>query len=184
MDYNSLKYLPKLLLITGNGKNVGKTTLCTRIIDRQKEKYDFIAVKISTHFHDYLPDDKLLYKSDELIIIEELKHNTGKDSSKMLDAGAKRVFFIMVKDENLKFAFNELIKIVGKKYPMIVESTSLRGIVKPSLFVVIKNIRTKNVKKYLKPFLNYIDVNIVYDGEKFNFDDSRIKFNGKEWQLD
>lgn len=183
MKFNATKY-PNILLITGNGKNVGKTTLSCKIIQRQKHKFDFVAVKISTHFHDYKNDDKVVFRNDDIIIIEEIKHNTGKDSSKMLDAGAKRVFFMMVKDENLPIAFDKLMEILNfTSNPMIIESTSLRAVVEPSIFVVIQNIRTKNVKEYLKPFLSLVDVNIDFDGEKFNFDDEKIFYNGEKWLL-
>jgi len=60
---------PNILLITGNGKNVGKTTLSCRIIENQNNEYDFIAVKISTHFHEYYYDDKIIFKNDDVIII-------------------------------------------------------------------------------------------------------------------
>lgn len=175
---------PNILLITGNGKNVGKTTLSCRIIESQKNEHDLIAVKISTHFHEYFDDDKVLFKNDDFIIIEEMKNRTGKDSSKMLDAGAKRVFFVMVKDESLSFAFDKLMEILDNTdNPMIIESTSLRKYVEPSLFVVIQNIKTKNIKPYLKPFLNLVDLNIVFNGQKFDFSHENIIYNGVKWKL-
>ncbi len=86
--------LPKLILITGNGRNVGKTSFATEIIRHLSESIDIIGIKVSPHIHDLNEDLEIICKTQNFIVAEE-KGRSKKDSSLLLQAGAKRVFFIM-----------------------------------------------------------------------------------------
>lgn len=184
MDLNELQYYPNILLVTGNGKNVGKTTLSCRIIANNKHKADLVCVKISTHFHDFDKDDKVIEQNEDFILIEELKRGTGKDSSQMLDAGAKRVFFLMVKDDYLPRAWALLQEQLDDvNVPMIIESAALRKILKPGLFTMILRFDRKKIISPLKLVESYVNHFIEFTGEDFDFDAKRIVFEKQGWGI-
>jgi len=183
MDLNKLPYYPNILLVTGNGKNVGKTTLSCAVIEHFKEE-KIIGVKISPHFHDFDPNvEDVLYQTDDIIIIEEHRINTGKDSSKLKTAGAYRVFFVMVLDHNLQEAFDKLMEFVGGNFPMIIESAALRNIIKPSLFLLLAHIDRPNPKRGIEQLLKYVDHRITLSDNGHDFLPSEINFQEGKWFL-
>ena len=86
--------LPQLLLIAGNGRDSGKTTLACLIIQKFSTDHQIIALKISPHKHRIAAGGKVICDTENLYIAEETNPGTGKDSSRMLQAGAGRSFFI------------------------------------------------------------------------------------------
>jgi hypothetical protein len=184
MNLDQLPYYPNVLLVTGNGKNVGKTTLSCRIIENNKQRADLVCVKISTHFHEFYEDDKVLEQNERFILIEELKRGTGKDSSQMLDAGAKRVFFLMVKDDHLPEAFARLqAELEDTNVAMIIESAALRKVLKPCLFTMILRFDRKKIITPLKPLESYVNHFIEFTGEDFDFDAKRILLEKEGWKI-
>jgi hypothetical protein len=183
MDLNKLPYYPNILLVTGNGKNVGKTTLsCALISHFEKEK--IIGVKISPHFHEFDPEiEDVLYQTDDIIIIEEHRKNTGKDSSKLKTAGAHRVFFVMVLDHNLQEAFDKLMEFASSDFPMIIESAALRNIVKPAVFLLLTHIDRPKPKNSIIPLLDYVDHKITLSTEGHDFHASNLIYKKDIWRL-
>jgi len=184
MNLNNLPFYPNILLVTGNGKNVGKTTLSCAVIEHFKEE-KIIGVKISPHFHDFNPEiEDVLYQTKDIIIIEEHRRNTGKDSSKLKSAGAYRVFFIMVLDHNLQEAFDKLIEIASLDYPMIIESAALRNIIKPSVFLLLNHIDRPKPKPSIEHLLDYVDhkITLSQNGHDFMPNDLSFDSNNK-WHL-
>ncbi len=160
--------MPNLLLIAGNGRNVGKTFLACKIIEHLAQTETVIAVKISPHFHEY-NNDVVLINTGNFIILNETNNNT-KDSSLMLQAGAKKVFFVMVKQEHLHAAFdylkNEILNDI-----VVCESAGLIEIVKPQYFLFVKREGDPIVKNHS---LQYAPVLIENNGLTFNFDIKKI----------
>ncbi|MCK5856639.1 MAG: hypothetical protein KAG64_04065 [Bacteroidales bacterium] len=181
MNLNNLPYYPNILLVTGNGKNVGKTSLSCTVIEHFKEE-KIIGVKISPHFHEF--DSKVedvLYQTDNIIIIEEHRNNTGKDSSKLKAAGAFRVFFVMVLDHNLQEAFDRLIGFSGTDFPMIIESAALRNIIVPSQFLLLTHIDRPEPKKSIEHLMEYVDHNITLSSAGHNFTPNNIFYIKGKW---
>jgi len=183
MNLNKLPYYPNILLVTGNGKNVGKTTLSCAVIEHFKEE-KIIGVKISPHFHDFDPEvEDVLFQTDNIIIIEEHRKNTGKDSSKLKTAGAFRVFFIMVLDHNLQEAFDKMIEFTGTDYPMIIESAALRNIIKPSVFLLLTHIDRQQPKRSMEHLMDYVDHKITLFHDYHDFVPTDISYVSGKWIL-
>lgn len=160
--------MPNLLLIAGNGRNVGKTFLTCKIIEHLSQTENVIGVKISPHFHEYNNDDVLI-KTSNFVILNET-HNNTKDSSLMLQAGAKKVFFIMVKQAHLQNAFDYIKNEITDEI-VVCESAGLIEIVEPRHFLFVKRDGEPIVKKQ---FLHYSPIVINNDGKTFNFDIERL----------
>jgi hypothetical protein len=171
---NKLKEIPNLLLISGNGRNVGKTTLACQVISFFSGSTEVTGLKISPHFHPVNEADIIL-KNDKFTIAEE-KQISSKDSSLMLQAGAKKVYFVMVKPENLKDSILQLIEMLPE-HLIICESGGLVEHVTPGLFLMVRREKEKIIKQHL---LKYSPVIVNNDGKKFDFNIHQLMFNGQK----
>ncbi len=172
-----MKYLPNILLIAGTGKKVGKTTLGCNILSSHTDK-GIIAVKISPHFHSMPTDRVYIIKNNRYHISEENK-KTGKDSSKFLQAGAKKVYYIQGKDDSLATAFEEVLGLNDSTSLYLVESGGLAGYIKPGLFIAVTNSNHS-----AKPDKNLSLADILVD-ENIAFGPfaKRVCVNGGKWAL-
>ena len=73
----------------------GNTTLACRLITEFSKLFPVTAIKISPHFHESTPQLPEIASYEGFVIYEEILHDTGKDSSRFLDAGAKRVCLVL-----------------------------------------------------------------------------------------
>ena len=88
----------RIILLSGNGQNVGKTTFACQLIKHLKNLNQKVyALKITPHFHTETPSH-CIFKDDRFILSLEKDINTGKDSSRFLEAGADESFVLQVKD--------------------------------------------------------------------------------------
>lgn len=161
------------IIVAGTGQNVGKTTLICNIISHKKEK-SIYAIKISPHFHKLTKSDKILVKTNNYLIVDETKINTGKDSAKMLKAGAKKVFYVQCSDEYLPDVFNEIDKLIPKKTNIIIESGGARNIFIPNLFIMLKSPDNSQIKIKSAKLLSLADDIITFENNTFNFNYSII----------
>lgn len=137
--------LPNLLLIAGTGNKSGKTTLACRIIG-QFRKEGVFGIKITPHFHETTPGLVLLSESNGFSIYEETDAETGKDTSRMLKAGAERVFFAKVTDNDLLSAFKAILQQIPENVPIVCESPALRYFTEPGLFIIMDSPDSHNKK--------------------------------------
>lgn len=169
--------LPNLLLVAGNGRNVGKTWFSCGVIKHLAKSTKVSAIKISAHFHPFNEID-LIAKNERFVITEEKQINT-KDSSLMLQAGAQKVYFIMAAQENLNEAFSQL-KPLLPNHAIVCESGGLHQLLTPGLFFFINHQGKEIVKEH---HLNYSPIVVTNDGENIDFDINRISFHGGKIEL-
>jgi len=128
--------IPNLLLIAGTGTNSGKTSLACRIIE-SFPGLPITAIKITPHFHETTPGLILKSEKDGYTIYEETNRDSSKDTSRMIRAGAAKVYIAKVKDNKLAEAFYEIMKEVPEGSPVICESPALRNFVEPGVFIIM-----------------------------------------------
>jgi hypothetical protein len=130
---------PNLILIAGTGRKLGKTTLACNLISQISAKGSRVAaIKLTPHFHQSCPGCQMLFEADELLILKEQSKTTGKDSARMVEAGADPVFFVQANDRVLLQAIEFLLHSIPDDMPVICESAGLRRLVKPGYFILIK----------------------------------------------
>ncbi len=128
--------IKNLLLLAGTGIKSGKTSMACRLIgDFQELK--ITAIKITPHFHESTAGLLTISEKNGYTIYEETDRNSFKDTSRMLAAGAHKVFFAKVRDNNLSEAFNEIMKSVPAGSPVICESPALRIFFEPGVFIIM-----------------------------------------------
>lgn len=173
--------IPNLLLIAGTGNKSGKTTLACRVIE-QFRQCGITAVKITPHFHETTPGLLLVSENKGYSIYEELDSQSGKDTSRMLSAGAQKVYFAKVTDNNLLNAFTEIIRFVPDGTPIVCESPGLRYFLDPAIFIIMKEEgadNNKDINKLLKlphVLMKLNDLNKI-ERLPFSFSNGKWSFN-------
>ncbi len=125
-----------LLLIAGTGTKAGKTSMACRIIE-QFDKLDITAIKISPHFHETTPGLVAVLEKPGYAVYEETSIEGTKDTARMLNAGASKVYFAKVWDDQLFTVFTEIMKLVPSGSPVICESPALRNFIVPGVFIIM-----------------------------------------------
>jgi len=166
-----------LLLIAGTGNKSGKTTLACKVIEQHRE-HGIIGIKITPHFHETTPGLILLSEKPGSSIYEETNPELQKDSSRMLRAGASKVFFAKVTDEDLLAVFKEILKHIPTGIPIICESPALRYFIVPGLFIIM-NSETSN-KKNISELLGLPHVMLKLD-EIIKVKTLPIEFKDRKW---
>ena len=145
-----------LLLIGGSRQNVGKTTLVIDLLKKYSSSNNIIAIKTSCHFHGILDTDIVVVNNKKYTIVKETVTSTGKDSARMLEAGAKEVYFIQAKDKFIGEAYSFLSEIIGENGLIICETASLRKCLIPEIFIALVNNKNEDLDES-KEILNKAD---------------------------
>lgn len=177
--------LNKMIIIGGASRNVGKTELVCGLVRRFASIHDVVSLKISG----INPGSEPFHGNHEpppgkFHLMEETNRDGVKDSSKMLLAGASKSYYLRTKDEFLHEAMEYFFSLVDKDSVIISESITLRRIIKPGLFVLVKGKKEESVKKSLGEVLHLVDLTIVSDGEKFIPDPGIIRLGEYGWYCD
>ena len=152
-----LKGLPSILLISGDGRNTGKTSLATLIIQKFAAISEIIALKISSHFHDLTPGLIPVCSVDHFSLFMEENSDTNKDTSRMLRAGANKSYLLQANKEYLKKGFETFIKNIQANIPIICESTGLAELVQADVRFHLLNKKPQNIS-HLETELEFIPI--------------------------
>lgn len=184
----TLKHYPNLLLIGGNSRNSGKTSLACELIRKCSETEPVVGLKITRidpsglephgdHSMDSLKDPNIL---------EETNPEGPKDTSRMLQAGAKRVFYIRTTEEHMESDIQRFFETVGTGQPVVCESRALRNFILPGLFIMMVRDDAVQPKSDIDRYLSLADhiehtgndpANVVQLAE-------RIRFEAGSWQIE
>jgi len=178
-----LPQLDKLILIAGTGRNVGKTTLACELIKQTSKNEEVIGLKISPHIHSQNEGAKLLFSNDHYAVFQEQDKSSTKDSSRMLRAGAKNVFYIQSEDEFIGEAFQKLRKEFDVDIPIVCESGGLRNFIIPSLFLICNKKGNSVFKEKQLPIISKANRILQFNDPSFDFDVSNIKFENNQWEI-
>lgn len=170
-----------LLLVAGTGRNSGKTSFVTSICKSMPINKKPVCIKISNHFHQQVGAINLVANSN-YNIYEETQITSNKDTAKMLEAGALRVFFIEAADEYIYMAFKEILVLININTPIICESGGLRNYIKPAVFILLHTKGT-NAKPKSVPLMAIADRVIESEMGKLNFPSNIVTFTNNKWQI-
>ncbi len=173
-----------LVIIGGCGRNVGKTEFACRLIARISAAQKIYGLKISAIY----PDEGIFHgnhgKSGEgRALFEETRADTDKDTSRMLRAGAARVFYLRSEDSGILSAYSQWRRLVPVTAAVICESNSLAKYVRPAVFVMVRKLAGQ-IKPRAQKMLEQADLVVFSDGTS-GFDDlRRLRYTGDGFKLD
>ncbi|AEF86942.1 conserved hypothetical protein [Treponema primitia ZAS-2] len=165
---DTLPIAEQMILIGATGRNAGKTVLATELIRLFKDDFTVIALKTTTVTQVGEPCPRggkgcgACSISTPYVLEEEgissgrdipaecagncVASSAEKDTSRLLQAGAKRVFWLRSVKPSLAEGFSEFLKQIPPAALIIGESNSLREVVKPGCFIMVKAGEGEQVK--------------------------------------
>ena len=179
-----------VLIIGSTGRNIGKTEFACRIIEKHSSQNEIVAVKVvpvdKDEFNCHRGTDtcglcnslKTDYK-----IIEEKIGDTSKDTSRMLNAGAKKVYLLLVETNSLKKGINALLDTLPYNTFVVIESNSIRKVLEPGLFIVINKLDEDFVKPTCADVIDLADKIIGFSNMNWDFNPNNILIKNGDWVI-
>ncbi len=177
-----------ILIIGSTGRNTGKTVFACKLIENLSAHNEIIGVKI-------IPVDKNEVKCHreeagcgicgsligEYNIIEEDNIGTAKDTSRMLRAGAKKSYLLLIDRNSLEKGINAFLKTLPENVLVIIESNSIREVLEPGLFIVIKELTNSFVKPTCAKVIDRADKIVEFSDKNWNFNPNNIIIQNQSW---
>jgi hypothetical protein len=107
------------------------------------------------------PND--LMASKDYVLLEETQRTSDKDTALLLAAGSQRVHWLRSLYTSLDVALEEFLKTVPKRSIIICESNSLRNLVEPGCFLMLKNTRSDKIKPTAAEIIHFADAVVEND---------------------
>ncbi len=165
---------PGLLLIGASARNVGKTEFACAVVRRLAAERDVFAAKVTTvHAADgpevhggsgpggHAPREAGFHLS------EERGEAAGKDTTRLLQSGARRVFWLRTSEAALAEGAAALLAALPPGALWVCESNRLRLVVEPDLFVSLHAPGTA-VKPSASAVAPFVDREVHSDGRCFD----------------
>ncbi|MBN1901799.1 NTP transferase domain-containing protein, partial [Candidatus Sumerlaeota bacterium] len=182
--------VPHILIIGSAGRNSGKTLLTTAIIRRLGNKFPLVGLKVTTirERGGACPRGGkgcgvCSSLEGDFQLTEEKNPDLQKDTSRLLAAGASRVFWLRSLRESLESAMKHFLETAPEGCPIVCESNSARTVVDPSLFLMTKRNDEKENKASAKDVLHLADAIIAFEENAFVPSPDDISFINGNWAL-
>lgn len=160
--------MPHMVMIGSTGRNSGKTTLAIELIKKWKTDHKVIGLKVTTIHNEKGPCPRggegcgvCESLKENYEILEEKNPYSEKDTSLLLDAGSSQVFWLKAKRQFIDEGIRAFISQCDPKALIICESNSLRHVVKPGLFIMLKS-NDQSIKASAKKVMHYADLTLDY----------------------
>ena len=189
-----------IIIVGAATKNVGKTQFACELIKREAAEHTVVGVKISAV--DYTDGKcehcdgtkcgvcsslkgnfKIVEESGNDLTPSENNSLSGKDTQRMLRAGADKVYWLKVKNDSFAEGVEKLLSIIPDNACVVCESNRLRRIVKPGLFIVITRGDSNDMKPSCEQVIEYADKIVIFNDNSWNFKPDAITFNNNKWSL-
>ncbi|MBV7273088.1 hypothetical protein JMF89_00775 [Clostridiaceae bacterium UIB06] len=157
--------IPNMILIGSTSRNSGKTTLASLIINKYKLNRPVVALKVTTIQE---KNGKCIHGGEgcgvcsslkgDFEIVEELNAVNNKDTSLLLAAGAEKVYWLKTLKNRMYEAFEAFAAQIPENALIVCESNSLRKVVNPGVFVMVKNSKDSQIKKSASEVIEKADI--------------------------
>jgi hypothetical protein len=147
---NEVFFMERMILIGATGRNRGKTVLAEELIRLFKDHFPIIGLKVTTAVYAGAPchhgdlgcglcSSLSSYALDEDCASDPNSPGAGKDTARLLQAGAERVYWLRSVKASLVEGFSEFLNRIPSSALVIGESNSLREVVRPGCFIMVSN---------------------------------------------
>ncbi len=154
-----------MILIGSSSRNSGKTTLAKAIIEKYKGKRAVYGIKItsiseknSRCIHGDRACGLCSSFDDDYIITEELCKRGNKDTETLLRSGAEKVFWLKTLVSHIDEGISELLEKIPEDVLIVCESNSLRKVLSPGLFIMMRREDNEIVKSSAQEVIEKADI--------------------------
>ena len=160
-----VRVAPTMILVGSTARNLGKTALATRLIEALRPREKVVGVKVTTIRDRGAKCPRggdgcgiCSSLSGNYEILEETDPDGEKDTSQLLRAGAARVFWLKVMRDALVEGLDALMTHIDRDAVIVAESNSLRKVVRPDLFLMLKGSDRDQVKPTAREVMPFADI--------------------------
>lgn len=179
-DLPGRQHLPGWLIVGAAARNAGKTEFACAIIEAFHSTHAVVGVKVTaiTDGESKCPRGGegcgvcLAFEGD-FHIVEETGEERGKDTARMLESGASRVFWIRCRRQRIHVALKALAPRLGPDVLVVAESNSLARAIEPDLFLMVKDARGSFVKATAADVMSLAHRVVVSTGGAFDLNPRR-----------
>lgn len=179
---------PNILIIGSTGRNIGKTVFACKIIENHSTQKEIIGLKVvpvdknEANCHRGLDTCGLCDSlTGDYKIIEEKTIDSTKDTSRMLRAGAKKVYLLLVDKNKLEKGAQAILNKIPDKAFIVVESNIIRNVIEPGLFIVIKETTNNSIKPRCTEVIEFADKTIEFKNMNWNFNPDKVLIQNESW---
>jgi hypothetical protein len=182
--------VPQMLMAGAAGRDSGKTTFACALIRRLAGAAPIIGAKVTA----IRERDGACPRGGagcgvctsiegSFLLTEEEDRSGGKDTQRLLNSGARRVFWLRVLHADLEAGARALLEAAGPGALVVCESNSLRRVVTPGVFLVFQHAGVPAVKQSAREVIAHADRIVRFDGRAFDFGPERIAVQNGQWKL-
>lgn len=179
-----------ILMIGSAGRNAGKTLLACDLIRRHAPAQPIVAVKVTTIKEETGACPRggngcgvCGEFQGQFSLTQVHDRPPNKDTTRLLDAGASKVFWLRVRDEYLEEGVRETLNQIPDNQPSLWESNSARRVLQPAVFLVLREKGNDRVKDSCLGVMDDADRILEFDGTGWDLSPERITFPGGHWHI-
>jgi len=99
----------------------------------------------------------------------------------MLKAGAKKVYLLLVDRNSLEKGINAVLRILLNSDLIVIESNSIRKVIDPGLFIVIRESMNNPVKQSCAEVIEFADKIITFNNTNWDFLPDNVFIQNGGW---
>ncbi len=178
-----------MIMIGGTARHAGKTSLACKMLYSFTQNEPITAIKVT-------PEDNPCYAvnpawgkilladtANGIYLTEDTTVDPEKDTARLREAGAHHVWWLHCSRASLPEAAGFLKKQLRPGTVSVCESTSLRAVIEPDLFILIHQAGSRQTKSSADMLQNHADLVVEYDSGIFRPDIDYITLIDGIWQL-
>lgn len=184
--------MPGLLLLGAAGRNAGKTGLACRLLQHFSRRFELAGVKVTTVD---TGAERECPRGGQgcgvcrsfggpFLLTEERGGPLGKDTTRMQEAGARRVLWLRVHRAELALGLAALRDALGPRTLAVAESNTLRTVADPDLFLMLRREDAARPKATAQAVLGFADRIVRFDGTGYDLDPGALDVVDGRWRLD
>ena len=182
--------IPGMLMIGSAGRNAGKTEFACSMISKFRTHGNIIGIKATviqetggTCPRGGRGCGVCSSLEGDFCITEETGGPAGKDTTRLINAGASKVFWLRAVQQHLDEAVAALVDKIGRDALCVCESNRLRLAIEPGLFVMVKDSKSNRYKSSAMSIREYVDLIVESNGSKFHIDADAINLVNGKWLI-
>lgn len=183
-----MNIISNFLIIGSTSRDIGKTEFACRIIEKHSASKEIFGVKVipveknEESCHRGIDSCGLCNSLvGDYKIIEETKTDSSKDTSRMLKAGARKVYLLLVDKNSMAKGLKAIIEILPINAYTVIESNSIRKVVEPGLFIVIKKFMNSSIKPSCDQVIKLADKIIEFNNLDWDFQPDKVLIQNEGW---
>lgn len=153
-----------VVVVGGNTRNIGKTSVVAGLIARLPE-FRWTAFKITQFGHGFCTADgrPCACQTDEACVAVNAERDatSGTDTSRFVVAGARRTFWVRTRIGRLAEAMPRIRDEIAAAENAILESNSVLEFLEPDLYLTVLDLAREDFKDSARRFLNRADAALL-----------------------